>query len=89
MGLGLKIAVGFVGSLVLLAVVIALFRSGKPVRGLVGSAAQGICALGAVNLAGAFTGVSLGLNLLTGACCVVLGIPGVIWLLLLKLVFNG
>lgn len=89
MGLGLKIAVGTVGGVMLLAVVIALFRSGKPVRGLVGSGAQGLCALAAVNLAGAFTGVSLGLNLFTGLSCVVLGIPGVAALLFLKLIFNG
>lgn len=89
MGLGLKIAVGTVGGVILLAVVIALFRSGKPVRGLVGSGAQGLCALAAVNLAGAFTGVSLGLNLFTGLSCVVLGIPGVAALLFLKLIFNG
>lgn len=89
MSLGLKIAAGIVGGLILLAVTIALFRSGKPVRGLVSSGAQGLCALAAVNLAGAFTGVSLGLSWLTGACCVVLGIPGVVGLLFLKLIFNG
>lgn len=54
-----------------------------------GHGAQGICALAAVNVAGAFTGVSLGLNLLSGLSCVVLGIPGVVTLLFLKLIFNG
>ena len=44
--------------------------------------------MAAVNVAGAFTGVSLGLNLLSGLCCVVLGIPGVIALLVLKVIFN-
>ena len=87
MSLGMWIAVGIVGSA--LAVIIALFRSGKPIRGLVGTGAQGICALAAVNVAGAFTGVSLGLNLLSGLSCVVLGIPGVVTLLFLKLIFNG
>lgn len=89
MSLGMWIAVGIVGSAVALAVIIALFRSGKPIRGLVGTGAQGICALAAVNVAGAFTGVSLGLNLLSGLSCVVLGIPGVVTLLFLKLIFNG
>ena len=87
MSLGMWIAVGIVGSAVALAVIIAL--SGKPIRGLVGTGAQGICALAAVNVAGAFTGVSLGLNLLSGLSCVVLGIPGVVTLLFLKLIFNG
>ena len=67
---------------------VALFRSRKPVRGLVGSGAQGICALAAVNIAGAFTGVSLGLNLFTGIACIVLGIPGVITMLVVKLIMN-
>ena len=89
MSLGMWIAVGIVGSAVALAVIIALFRSGKPIRGLVGTGAQGICALAAVNVAGAFTGVSLGRNLLSGLSCVVLGIPGVVTLLFLKLIFNG
>lgn len=89
MSLGLTITAGIVGAVITLVVIIALFRSGKPVRGLVGSSAQGICALAAVNVAGAFTGVSLGLNMLTGLTCVVLGIPGVAALLFLKLIFNG
>lgn len=55
---------------------------------LAGSGAQGICALAAVNIAGAFTGVSLGLNLFSGLCCLVLGIPGVVMMLILKLIFN-
>ena len=88
MSIGLTILTGSVGAGILLAVVIALFRSGRPVRGLLGSSVQGICALAAVNGAGTFTGVSLGLNWLTGGVCAVLGIPGVITLLLLKLLFN-
>ena len=47
-------------------------------RGLIGSGAQGLCALAAVNVVGAFTGVSLGLNLLSGLSCLVLGVPGVV-----------
>lgn len=89
MSIGLTILTGAVGAGILLAVLIALFRSGRPVRGLLGSSVQGICALAAVNVAGTFTGVSLGLNWLTGGVCAVLGIPGVITLLLLKLLFNN
>ncbi len=71
-----------------LAVAVALVRTGKPVRKLIGSGVEGLCALAAVNVAGAFTGVSLGLNLFSGLCCLVLGIPGVVGLLLLKLIFK-
>lgn len=85
---GLTIAASCLGAVIAIAVGIALFRSGRPVRRLAGSGAQGICALAAVNVAGAFTGVSLGLNLFSGLCCLVLGIPGVITMLLLKLIFN-
>ena len=84
----LTILVSAVGGVIALAVAVALIKSGKPIRGLVGSGAQGICALAAVNIAGAFTGVSLGLNLLTMLSCVVLGIPGVVTMLILKLIFN-
>lgn len=56
-------------------------------RGLIGSGAQGLCALAAVNVVGAFTGVSLGLNLLSGLSCLVLGVPGVVALLILKVIF--
>lgn len=84
----LKIAAGIVGAVIAVAVAAALFRTKKPVRSLVGSGVQGICALAAVNVAGTFTGVSLGLNLFSGLVCLVLGIPGVIGLLLLKLLFN-
>ncbi len=87
MSLFLKIALCGVAVLVLLAVWIALFRSKKPVRGLLGSGAQGLCALAAVNVAGAFTGVSLGLNLLSGLSCLFLGVPGVVTLLVLKVIF--
>ncbi|MCI8554474.1 MAG: transcriptional regulator [Clostridiales bacterium] len=88
MSLGLQILVYAVGGLVALAVGTALLKSRRPIRGLLSSGAQGICALAAVNVAGAFTGVSLGLSLLSGLCCVVLGIPGVVALLVLKVIFN-
>ena len=88
MSLWMSIAVGAVCVVIALAVAVALFRSGRPVRGIVASGAQGVCALAAVNIAGAFTGVSLGLNLFSGLCCLVLGIPGVAGLLFMKLIFN-
>ncbi len=67
---------------------VALFRTGKPVRSLLGSTWHGACALAAVNVTGALTGVSLGLNWLSLVACASLGVPGVIGLLLLKLIFE-
>ncbi len=82
---GLLIAVGAGGGI---AVLIAAFRSGKPVRRLFRGAVQGGCALAAVNVAGAFTGVSVGVNWLSAGACMSLGVPGVITLLLLKAIFQ-
>lgn len=42
MSLGLSIVVGAVGVCLVLAVAIALIRSRRPVRGLIGSGAQGL-----------------------------------------------
>jgi pro-sigmaK processing inhibitor BofA len=88
MSLWLQILVYAVGIGLVIAVITALFRTKKPIRALVGSGAQGVCALAAVNILGTFTGVSLGLNVFTGLCCAVLGIPGVISLLVLKIIMN-
>ncbi len=88
MSLWLQIFLCALAAGIALAVLVALFKTKKPVRSLVGSGAQGVCALAAVNIAGAFTGVSIGLNLFTGIGCVVLGIPGVVAMLVLKLIMN-
>ena len=88
MSLWLQILVYGTGVGLVIAVFVGIMHTKRPVRAFVGSGAQGICALAAVNVAGAFTGVSLGLNLLTGLCCAVLGIPGVISLLIMKLLMN-
>lgn len=74
---------------ILTAVAIVLWRSGQPIRLLASSAVQGLCALAAVNAAGMFTGVSVGFNWLSGLSCTVLGIPGVVCLLLLGVLFGA
>ena len=66
---------------------VTLIKSKKPIRGLLGSALQGLCALAAVNVTGIFTCVSLGLNLFSVLTAALLGVPGVIALLLLKVIF--
>ena len=85
MALWLKIGLAVVGSSMALAVLIAALHTGKPVRRLLSSGVQGLCALGVVDVLGAFTGVSLGFSWFTAAVSGVLGIPGVISLLLLNL----
>ena len=70
-----------------LGILIGAIKTKRPIRSLLGSALQGACALAAVNVTGMFTGVSLGLNLLSGIACVAAGVPGVITLLLLRLIF--
>ncbi len=71
-----------------IAVLIGAVKTGRPIRSLFGSALQGASALAAVNVTGMLTGVSLGLNALSGIACAVAGVPGVITLLLLKLIFE-
>ena len=87
MSMWLMVVLWCVAGGIALTMLIALFRSGTPLRGLLGCTLQGACALAAVNVAGMFTGVSLGINLFSGVTCAVLGVPGVITLLLLKLIF--
>ena len=75
------IAVGIFGLLVLLQVIV---RSQKPVKKALGGMVNGLLALIAVNLTGAYTGVVLPLSLLTLSVSAVAGIPGVTMLLLLN-----
>ena len=87
MSMWLTVALWCVAGGIALAILIALFRVKKPFRRLFVGMWQGFCALAAVNVAGIFTGVSLGINLISGLTCLVLGVPGIITLLLLKLIF--
>lgn len=89
MSLWLKMPVIFLGCVVVVCVLRAAVRSRKPVRRLLASGAQGLCALGLVNVVGTFTGVSLGVGWLTAGTCFALGIPGVVSLLLLKIIFPA
>ncbi len=88
MSVWLWILWGILGGVIALAVLVTVFRGRNPVRRLIGSGVQGLCALAAVNVAGAFTGVSLGLGLFSGIYCVLLGIPGVLSLLVIRLLFG-
>ncbi len=88
MSMWLKAALGVLAGVVGLCVLIAAVKTRKPVRCLLGSGLQGLCALGLVDLLGAFTGVSLGFSWFTAGICFGLGMPGVIGVLMAKLVMG-
>ncbi len=76
------------GLLVLLAAGAAAGRAGHPLRRALTGAVCGVGALGAVNALAPFTGIALALNHFTAFAAVVLGAPGVLLLLLLRLVLR-
>lgn len=88
MSVWLMVLLSCLGAAGTLWILVTLIRSRKPIRGLLGSTLQGACALAAVNVTGMFTGVSIGLNLFSALSCAILGVPGVITLLLLKVIFS-
>ena len=79
-----------VAIIVAVAVLVGACFTRKPVRALMSSALQGICALAAVNVISVFTGVTLGVTAFSVAMCCVLGIPGTATLLVMQVLFaNG
>ena len=62
-----------------------LIRMRRAIGTALVSAAMGFTALGAVNLTGLLTGVTLPWNLFTLLVCTVLGAPGVVSMLVLQL----
>lgn len=77
-----------VGLLCLVAVGRCAAKSERPLLGALGSALLGAGSLAAVNLLSGYTGVSIGLNLITSFVAVVLSLPGVVSLLLLRLLLH-
>ncbi len=84
MPIGLAVAVYTVCGAAALAVLIALFRSGKPLRFTIASLIEGACAMAAVDVVGIFTGISLGFGWFSLSCCAAFGIPGVISMLVMR-----
>ena len=68
---------------------LAAARSKLPLATGLGSAISGVGALAAVNLLSAYTGVSIALNFVTAFVAVVLSVPGVVTLLLLRILTSG
>lgn len=82
-------ALWIVGGVIAAAVLVGAFMTGKPIRSLLSSALQGICALAAVNVFSVFSGVTLGVTTFSVAVCSVLGIPGAVTLLVLQVLLGG
>lgn len=75
----------FAALLSLVCVMAVLRRARRPFARALGSAVCGVGALGAVNLLAGYTGVALAVNHVTAFAAVVLGAPGVVLLLVLRL----
>lgn len=85
----MTVAFEIVGGVIIVAVLVGAFLTGKPIRSLFSSALQGICALAAVNVISVFSGVTLGVTTFSLMVCSVLGIPGTASLLVLQALFMG
>lgn len=74
---------------VCLAIAVLLIRTRKFIRSFIFSAVTGNIALFCVAYMGAFTGFIISINLFTVTVSSILGIPGVIGMLLLRLIFQS
>lgn len=63
-------------------------RTGKPLRAFFGTAVPGVISLAVINYASFFTGVGLIVNLTTLFSAVFLGLPGVISIFILKIMWG-
>lgn len=86
MSLGLSIAVYTAIGVALLVVGVTLFRSEKPIRFAFSSLVEGVCAIAAIDVVGTFTGLSLGFGWFSMVCCAAFGIPGVLSVLVMRLI---
>lgn len=75
----------FVAALCTGGVLAVLHKMKHPLVAALTSAVCGAAALGAVNLLAGFTGITIALNYATAFAAVVLGVPGVVLLLILRL----
>ena len=87
MGLTEKIALGMLCAFVLLGVIRLFSAPLKLALKVLVNTLLGFAALFLLNLTGGLTGVTLGLNLFNALTVGVLGVPGLVLLVLLRLVF--
>ena len=87
MGLTEKIALGMLCAFVVLGVIQLFSAPLKLALKVLVNTLLGFAALFLLNLTGGLTGVTLGLNLFNALTVGVLGVPGLVLLVLLKLVF--
>ena len=73
---------------VFLAVALLCTKPKHPLKTVGSGAVQGLCSLAAVQVTGLFTGVTLPFTMSTALFSAVLGVPGVIGLLCVKLIFS-
>ena len=78
----------FVLAVCLIIVLTAMIKSGNAVKSLIISALQGLISLTAVNLIGLLTNVSIPLNWYTISFASLFGLPSVISMLMMKLIFK-
>ncbi len=86
MGTGMGILTGAVIGAGVMTVLVTMVRTGRPIRQLLTSLVQGMCAIAAVDVVGVFTGVSLGVGWISVIASAVFGMPGVISILLMRLI---
>lgn len=85
MGMGMSILTGATIGAGMLAVLTVMVRTGRPVRQILTSLVEGVCAIAAVDIIGIFTGISVGISWFSVASCAAFGMPGVISMLLMRL----
>ena len=83
MGTGMSMLTGLLIGAGMMTVLVAMIRTGRPIRQLLSSFIQGICAVAAVDVIGIFTGISLGFSWFSIISCAAFGMPGIISMLLM------
>ena len=81
------VLIALMGAGVITILVFAL-KTRKPIRALFASGAGGIAALFAISLFSGLTGVSLAVNLWSVGCAFITGIPGVVLMLVMKMIWG-
>lgn len=76
----------FIAVLSVISVCYYAYKSKKPILKGTASALSGAAALGAINLLATYTGIGIALNYASAFIAIVLGVPGVVMMLALRMV---